>query len=332
MPPGSRTPGQVDERSAALLELETPTVPGAQNMGEDPGEHRLVAHHRHEVGVGDLLQGSDDPRHAVARKGGLTAWLDTPEGLRRDLRGRPRARQGTGEQEIRALDDATKACGRCLKLLSPLGRERTIVIGDARSSAGHRHRMSDQEQLHDLLLARRLDPRVHHNGRPFIRASLRGHGDLDVTHLLNPQSDPPAENPLELTDARRSAPQQRAAIRDPVEAPSQPETDTARHRFDPRELAVLCGEKEAAEVVGEKPARRPRRQHDVAILHLQVPDASRMRHHSTPLYEAQHRGAPADRQALSSRSETLDPSNAGDYTSLLSFNNGTKRLRKYYDP
>src|SRR5215470_6039764 len=223
MPPGSRTPRQVNERSTALLELEAPSVSGAQNMGEDAGEHRLVAYHGHEVGLGDLLQGGDDPRHAVAGESGLSAWLDAPEGLRRDLRGRPRARQGTRQQEVRALDDATKARGRRLKLLSPLGRQWTIVIGDARSPAGHRHRMSDQQQLHDLFLFGRLDPRMHHDGRPLIRASLRGHGDLDVPDLLNPQPDPPAENPLEFANGRRSTPQQRAAIRYPVEAAGQPE-------------------------------------------------------------------------------------------------------------
>src|SRR5215470_4691777 len=120
-------------------------------------------------------------------------------------------------------------------------------------------------------------------------------------------------------------------MRHPVETPREPKTDTTGHRLNPGELAVLRGEKEAAEVVGKNPARRPRRQQHIAILHLQVPDASRVRHHSTPLYEAQHRGAPANRQAVCSRSETLDPQGAADYTSLLDVKNSTKGLRKYYD-
>src|SRR5499426_1499122 len=177
----------------------------------------------------------------------------------------------------------------------------------------------------------RLDLRRQRDGRPVTRGTLRGHADPNITHLLDSQSDPLAENSRELGHAGRSAPQQRPAMRHPVETTGEPESDASRHRLDPCEFPVLRGEKQAAEVVGENPARRPRRQQHVAILHLQVPDASRMRHHSTPLYEAQHRGAPAHRQALCSTSETLDPWNAADYTALLDVRNSTKRLRIHYD-
>src|SRR5439155_19004026 len=143
-PVGRRTVGKVHESRAALLEREPLALRGAEQAREQRPEKRLVADER-DPGAGWMrLQRGNDAVDARTSKRRLDRGRDVREGTRGDLGGRPGAGKRARQQQVWPTRDPSEPSRGQAELGLAVESERTLVVGNAGRSPGHRGGVANQ--------------------------------------------------------------------------------------------------------------------------------------------------------------------------------------------
>ena len=127
---------EIDESRPALLERKLLAFRSAEETREERAEHRLVTDDGDRRLSRLMAEGSQNRVDATVSEGRLFAGLESFEGSRGDVGGGARARKRARQQHVGPVGYAGQPGGGDTELGCALGREGTVVIGNAGRAAG----------------------------------------------------------------------------------------------------------------------------------------------------------------------------------------------------